>query len=180
MTVGKAKEMLRALSVIPVIDRKTSLLERMFPEFRYISLDVGSNAETAKTRPEEFLTRHPPPLVLDEIVYAPSFFRFIKTYVDVNKGKNGLFILTGSQNLQLMESVSDSLAGRAAGSDLLGGFFGSFSGSRKNPHRERRPSAEYARKKFVLLLHLRSIAISFYLDSAVLKKPLLNNISVDC
>ena len=99
---------------------KTSLLERIFPNHTYISLDVGSNAEAAETRPEEFLSLNPPPLILDEIQYAPSFFRFIKTYVDDNKGKNGLFILTGSQNFMLMESVSDSLAGRAAVIPYLG------------------------------------------------------------
>ncbi|MBT4089157.1 MAG: ATP-binding protein [Deltaproteobacteria bacterium] len=99
---------------------KTSLLERIFPNHKYISLDVGSNAEAAETRPQEFLDLNPPPLILDEIQYAPSFFRFIKTYVDANKGKNGLFILTGSQNFMLMESVSDSLAGRAAVIPYLG------------------------------------------------------------
>ena len=99
---------------------KTSLLERIFPNHKYISLDVGSNAEAAETRPQEFLDLNPPPLILDERQYAPSFFRFIKTYVDANKGKNGLFILTGSQNFMLMESVSDSLAGRAAVIPYLG------------------------------------------------------------
>jgi uncharacterized protein len=99
---------------------KTSLLERIFPDYTYISLDVGHNAEAAETRPQEFLDLNPPPLILDEIQYAPSFFRFIKTYVDTYKGQNGLFILTGSQNFMLMESVSDSLAGRAAVIPYLG------------------------------------------------------------
>jgi uncharacterized protein len=93
---------------------KTSLLERTFPQYRYISLDIGSQAEAAETMPAEFLAQHPPPVILDEIQYAPSFFRHIKTYVDAHKGQNGLFILTGSQNFMLMEAVSDSLAGRAA------------------------------------------------------------------
>jgi predicted AAA+ superfamily ATPase len=99
---------------------KTSILEKTFPDYRYVSLDVGINAEAAETRPSDFIKRNPPPVVLDEIQYAPSFFRYIKTYVDAHKGKNGLFILSGSQNFLLMEKVSESLAGRAAIIPMLG------------------------------------------------------------
>jgi uncharacterized protein len=93
---------------------KTSLVERTFPDYPYVSLDAGVNAEAAETRPSDFLKANPPPVVLDEIQYAPSFFRHIKACVDANKGRNGLFILSGSQNFLLMEKVSESLAGRAA------------------------------------------------------------------
>ena len=99
---------------------KTSLLERLFPEHRYVSLDVASNAEMAETRPAEFLNRYPPPLLIDEVQYAPAFFRDIKTVVDARRGEKGLFILTGSQNFLLMEQVADSLAGRAAVIPFLG------------------------------------------------------------
>ncbi len=93
---------------------KTSILERTFPDHAYASLDAGTLAESAETRPEEFLATHPPPVILDEIQYAPSFFKTIKSAVDARRGENGLFILTGSQNFMLMQSVSESLAGRAA------------------------------------------------------------------
>lgn len=93
---------------------KTSVLERAFASLDYVSLDVAANAEMAETRPDDFLRLHPPPLVLDEIQYAPAFFRQIKTYVDQNRPRNGLFILSGSQNFMLMKTVADSLAGRAA------------------------------------------------------------------
>jgi len=93
---------------------KTSVLERTFADFEYVSLDVAANAEMAETRPEDFLRLHPPPLVLDEIQYAPAFFRQIKTFVDQNRPRKGLFILSGSQNFMLMKTVADSLAGRAA------------------------------------------------------------------
>lgn len=93
---------------------KTSVLERAFPDYEYVSLDVAANAEMAETRPDDFLRLHPPPLVLDEIQYAPAFFRRIKTFVDANRPRNGLFILSGSQNFMLMQQVADSLAGRAA------------------------------------------------------------------
>ena len=99
---------------------KTTLLERIFPDHVYVSLDVAANAEAAETRPQAFLDRYPPPVVLDEVQYAPSFFRHIKTYVDAHRGRNGLFILTGSQNFLLMESLAESLAGRAAVIPFLG------------------------------------------------------------
>jgi predicted AAA+ superfamily ATPase len=93
---------------------KTSVLERSFTSHSYVSLDVAAHAEMAETRPDDFLRLHPPPLVLDEIQYAPAFFRQIKTFVDQHRPENGLFILSGSQNFMLMKNVADSLAGRAA------------------------------------------------------------------
>ncbi|MBN1105219.1 MAG: ATP-binding protein [Deltaproteobacteria bacterium] len=99
---------------------KTSLLERLFPDYGYVTLDVASNAEAAETRPQEFLERHPPPLLIDEVQYAPSFFRHIKSYVDSEKGRRGLFMITGSQNFLLMENLAESLAGRAAVIPFLG------------------------------------------------------------
>lgn len=99
---------------------KTSLLEKCFPDYTYISLDLASLAEMAETKPQEFLAQFPPPLILDEIQYAPKFFRYVKTYVDQHRDARGLFILTGSQNFMLMKAVADSLAGRAAVVSLLG------------------------------------------------------------
>ncbi len=99
---------------------KTSILERTFPDYGYVSLDVATNAEAAETRPQEFLDRYKPPVVIDEVQYAPSFFRHLKTYVDANKGQNGLFIITGSQNFLLMENLAESLAGRSAVIPFLG------------------------------------------------------------
>lgn len=93
---------------------KTSLLEHTFADLPVVALDLASHAEMAETRPEEFLALHRPPVVLDEIQYAPAVFRHLKAAVDQRPGDNGLFILTGSQNFALMEAVSESLAGRAA------------------------------------------------------------------
>jgi len=112
---------------------KTSVLERTFPDYEYISLDVAANAEMAETRPEDFLRLHPPPLVLDEIQYAPAFFRQIKTFVDANRPRNGLFILSGSQNFMLMQQVADSLAGRAAVIPFSGLSGQEWQGSRSAP-----------------------------------------------
>lgn len=93
---------------------KTTLIEKAFPDYDYVPLDLAGHAEFAETRPEDFLRRHAPPVILDEIQYAPSLFRHIKATVDSRRDERGLFVLSGSQNYQLMESVSESLAGRAA------------------------------------------------------------------
>ena len=99
---------------------KTATLERIFSDYAYASLDVAANAEEAETRPQTFLQRHSPPVVLDEVQYAPSFFRQIKTHVDANRNRNGQFILTGSQNFLLMGNLAESLAGRVAVIPFLG------------------------------------------------------------
>lgn len=93
---------------------KTALLEHDFADWRYVSLDTASLAEMAETRPNEFLERYPPPLVIDEAQYAPSLFRALKVAIDARRGEAGLFLITGSQSYALMQSLADSLAGRIA------------------------------------------------------------------
>jgi hypothetical protein len=122
-----AAELKKAAATFPVVALvgprqvgKTSILERMFPDYNYVSLDVAANAEAAETRPREFLQKYMPPVVVDEVQYAPAFFRHIKAHVDAHKGRNGLFVITGSQNFLLMESLAESLAGRAAVIPFLG------------------------------------------------------------
>lgn len=91
---------------------KTSLMRRLFPDHGFVSLDLPSEAEQAELDPGSFLARHPPPVIIDEVQYAPGLFRHLKTVVDGDR-VNGSFLLTGSQPLRLMRSVSDTLAGRA-------------------------------------------------------------------
>jgi predicted AAA+ superfamily ATPase len=92
---------------------KTSTFRRLFPEYAFVSLDLPTEAEQAEKEPDSFLQRHPPPVIIDEVQYAPGLFRYLKTAVDANRGRNGQFLLTGSQKFTLMTSVSESLAGRA-------------------------------------------------------------------
>ncbi len=93
---------------------KTSTLRRLFPNHGFVSLDLPSEAELAEHQPVEFLQRHPPPVVLDEIQYAPALFRHLKVAVDARRAEKGQFLLTGSQKFTLMKGVTESLAGRAA------------------------------------------------------------------
>lgn len=93
---------------------KTSLLRRLFPEYHYVSLDLRIVAEQAEESPESFLRDYPPPVVIDEVQYAPGLFRHLKVAIDRERQQKGQFILTGSQKFTLMKEVSDSLAGRCA------------------------------------------------------------------
>jgi uncharacterized protein len=93
---------------------KTSLLKRVFPDHSYVSLDVARDADMAENSPQEFLRKYPPPVIIDEVQYAPGVFRNLKVAIDRNRQSKGQFILTGSQSFVLMQNVSDSLAGRCA------------------------------------------------------------------
>jgi len=91
---------------------KTSTLRRLFPEHEFVSLDLPSEAEQAEKEPVAFMNRHPSPVIIDEAQYAPALFRHLKVAIDADRGRNGRFLLTGSQRFTLMKGVSDSLAGR--------------------------------------------------------------------
>lgn len=93
---------------------KTTLLRETFPGHGYVTLDLPSLAEQAEGDPTDFLRDHPPPLLVDEVQYAPKLFRHIKAQIDQDRHRMGQFILTGSQKFTLMREVTDSLAGRAA------------------------------------------------------------------
>ena len=92
---------------------KTSTFLRLFPNYAFVSLDLPTKAEQAEKEPGRFLQRHPPPVIIDEVQYAPGLFRHLKVAVDANRTRNGQFLLTGSQKFTLMKNISESLAGRA-------------------------------------------------------------------
>lgn len=92
---------------------KTSTLLRLFPNHGFVSLDLPTQAEQAEKEPHNFLRRHPSPMIVDEVQYAPGLFRHLKVAVDASRARNGQFLLTDSQKFTLMKSVSESLAGRA-------------------------------------------------------------------
>lgn len=91
---------------------KTTLLEKMSETGRrYVTLDNPLVRELAQRDPALFIQRYAPPVIIDEIQYAPELLPYIKMHVDHNKQK-GAFWLTGSQMFHLMKNVSESLAGR--------------------------------------------------------------------
>jgi len=99
---------------------KTTLLKRLAGEDRsYVSLDDPDIRNMAKTDPALFMQRFTPPILIDEIQYAPQILPYIKMSVD-SSGKKGDFWLTGSQAFHMMKNVSESLAGRVGIVNLLG------------------------------------------------------------
>jgi len=108
----------RNLSQFPVIlltgarqIGKTSLLKKELSNFNFCSLEEPILAKEAEEAPDIFFSKYTPPIIIDEVQYAPKLFRYIKIFVDKHK-KKGQFALTGSQSFQLMQNVSESLAGR--------------------------------------------------------------------
>jgi hypothetical protein len=99
---------------------KTTLLLHLSRDKRpYVTLDDPLVLSLARQDPPLFLQRFPPPVLIDEIQYAPELLPYIKMAVDKTR-QPGLFWLTGSQQFHLMKGVSESLAGRAAVVHLLG------------------------------------------------------------
>lgn len=99
---------------------KTTILQHLSKKGRnYVTLDDPTLATLAREEPALFLQRFTPPVLIDEIQYAPQLLPHIKMLVDRHR-KPGLFWLTGSQQFQLMQNVSESLAGRVGIINLLG------------------------------------------------------------
>ena len=99
---------------------KTTLLKHLYGDhYPIISLEAPDVRMAALNDPRGFLNLYPPPVVLDEIQYAPVLLPYIKEQVDAHRDRLGQYLLTGSQNLLLMQHVTESLAGRAAVLKLL-------------------------------------------------------------
>lgn len=79
----------------------------------YVTLDDLTARDMAKNDPAMFLQLHKPPVLIDEVQYAPELFTYIKIHIDENHNP-GDFWLTGSQIFRLMRGVQESLAGRVA------------------------------------------------------------------
>ena len=96
---------------------KTTLCRRTFPKMAYVSLETPDVRAVAENDPRAFFQRWPA-AVIDEIQRVPDLLSYIQGIVD-ETDRPGRFILTGSAQLELMESVTQSLAGRTALLELL-------------------------------------------------------------
>ena len=100
---------------------KTTLLRAVAePERRYVTLDDPLQLRLAREDPALFIQTWAPPVLIDEIQYAPELLPHIKMAVDRQRSVRGAYWLTGSQPFHLMQGVSESLAGRVAVLPLLG------------------------------------------------------------
>ncbi len=102
----------KAVAVIgPRQSGKTTLVRTIFNEKPYANLENPDIRKFALEDPRGFLSNYPQGAVLDEIQRAPELFSYLQQILDEST-TNGLFILTGSNNFLLQESISQSLAGR--------------------------------------------------------------------
>jgi len=90
---------------------KSTLLCHVFPDHRAVVFDPIQDLHGARVDPDLFLDSFPPPLILDEVQYAPELLPALKRRVD-RLDEPGQYLLTGSQNLAVLETVAESLAGR--------------------------------------------------------------------
>jgi predicted AAA+ superfamily ATPase len=95
------------------VGKSTTLRHLSEPNRKEVTLDDLENRRMAQNDPELFLSIHKPPVLIDEVQYAPGLFSRIKIEID-NGFAPGSFWMTGSQPFRLMELAQESLAGRAA------------------------------------------------------------------
>ena len=93
---------------------KTTMLQKLMEGTNrcYVTLDDLNERALAQSDPEMFFQMHKPPILIDEVQYAPQLFTYIKIYADRDK-RPGDFWMTGSQTFKLMKLAGESLAGRA-------------------------------------------------------------------
>ena len=97
---------------------KTTLSRAVFPQHGYVSLEAPDARAFASEDPRAFLSQYPDGAIIDEVQRVPELLSYLQGIIDADP-KPGRWILTGSQNLYLAESVSQSLAGRTAVHHLL-------------------------------------------------------------
>ncbi len=117
--------LLKAAGMMPVVtvtgprqSGKTTLCRHAFPDRPYANLEIPESRSFANDDPRSFLAQFPEGAVLDEIQRCPDLLSWIQGLVDEDP-RPGRWILTGSQNLLLLDSVSQSLAGRVAVLNLM-------------------------------------------------------------
>jgi len=92
---------------------KTTLLKELFSDYRYVSLETPNIRSFALDDPIGFLNQYDQKVILDEVQRVPELFSYIQGRVDEFK-MMGQYILSGSQNFHLLNSITQTLAGRVA------------------------------------------------------------------
>ena len=92
---------------------KTVLCRAAFPDLAYANLEAPNEREFALSDPVGFLARFSDGAILDDIQRAPDLLAYLQVVADEQR-RNGLFVLTGSEQFRLSDAISQSLAGRTA------------------------------------------------------------------
>ncbi|MBK7131160.1 MAG: ATP-binding protein [Crocinitomicaceae bacterium] len=120
--IEKLKDLSRKFKAIAVIGArqsgKTTLVKQVFKNKKYVSLENPDTRNFALSDPRGFLATYPDGAILDEVQRTPEIFSYLQEVLDSSKTK-GQFILTGSNNFLLQQSISQSLAGRVGYLQLL-------------------------------------------------------------
>ncbi len=119
------KELLAQLKEYPIVtvlgprqSGKTTLVRNALPEYAYVSLEAPDIRQFAQEDPRAFLKQYSNQVIFDEIQRVPELLSYLQGMVD-ERGKNGQFVLTGSDQLLLRAAISQSLAGRTGVLHLL-------------------------------------------------------------
>lgn len=120
---GKFAALLMQYPVITIMgprqSGKTTLAKNTLPHFDYVNLEDPTTRQIIMQDTRAFFEKHSHHLIIDEIQRMPELLSYIQVIVDKQPEKTGLFILTGSHQLELHQAISQSLAGRTAILTLL-------------------------------------------------------------
>ncbi|MGE0589089.1 MAG: ATP-binding protein [Cyclobacteriaceae bacterium] len=119
VSVRKLAKHFRSVAVVgPRQSGKTTLVQKVFANKPYASLENPDERQLASSDPRAFLARFPKGAILDEAQRAPRLFSYLQAILDKEK-RDGMFILTGSNNFLLQQGITQTLAGRIGYLDLL-------------------------------------------------------------
>lgn len=123
MTVMRnmTKKALKALEHFPVIAflgprqcGKTTFAKQLRPDWKYFDIENPDDAELISRDPMFFFKQYPQSIILDEAQEMPEIFKTLRGVIDKNRNEKGRFIITGSSSPELMDHLSETLAGRIA------------------------------------------------------------------
>lgn len=97
---------------------KTTLARHLFPSYDYVSMEDPGTRLQFENDPRAFLELHPAPCIFDEVQNTPTLLSYLQGIIDEHNTP-GMYILTGSRQMELQETITQSLAGRSAMVDLL-------------------------------------------------------------
>ena len=154
---------------------KTTLVRQILKGYNYVLLDEMDVRSFALDDPRGFLEKHPPPVIIDEIQRAPDLTSYIQEIVD-EKNREGMFILTGSHQFELADTINQSLAGRTALVKLLPFSFNELYGSSRKATLENILYTGFYPRIFDKKLN-PSEASSFYINTYI-ERDLRNLINI--